>query len=93
MNAGTVRSLKGIILPYMGTPIAQTAQEQQGNISNVDFRDCDTLHVGSLHPLATESHLLEKCSPLQTATEASVIKDRLTGLSVGYGFVKFINHR
>ena len=58
----------------------------------VDFKDCDTLYIGNLHPLLTESQLLDICSPLQTITEAKIIKDRATDRSTGCGFLRFVDH-
>ena len=77
------------------TSIANAAhglQEALHSTTGPAFKTCDTLHVGNLLPLVRESQLLVFCSALQSATDAKVIRDKLSGMSAGYGFVKFVDH-
>ncbi|QHN80111.1 hypothetical protein HN51_057094 [Arachis hypogaea] len=47
------------------------------------------LYVGYLPPSIDKNRLIELFSPFGKITEADVIKDRTTGISKGYGFVKY----
>ncbi|KAK2983265.1 hypothetical protein RJ640_009279 [Escallonia rubra] len=53
-----------------------------------DLSDAN-LYVGYLPQSVDDSRLRELFSPFGKITEARLIKDRTTGLSKGYGFVKF----
>ena len=54
---------------------------------------CKSLYVGNLHPYVNEAMLQEIFSTLGPVLEVKVIKDKVTGMSAGYGFVKFLDHR
>lgn len=58
-----------------------------------DPAGCKSLYVGNLHPYVNEAMLQEIFSTLGPVLEVKVIKDKVTGLSAGYGFVKFLDHR
>jgi len=49
-------------------------------------------YVGNLHAFINETVLQDVFSMLAPVTEAKVIKDRQSGLSAGYGFVKLVDH-
>lgn len=55
--------------------------------------DAQSLYVGNLHPYVNEAMLQEIFSTLGPVLEVKVIKDKVTGMSAGYGFVKFLDHR
>ena len=54
---------------------------------------CKSLYVGNLHPYVNEAMLQEIFSTLGPVLEVKVIKDKVTGMSAGYGFIKFLDHR
>lgn len=57
-----------------------------------DPSTCRTLYVGNLHPFINESILKDVFSALVPVTEVKIIKDKQSGLSAGYGFVKLADH-
>ena len=57
---------------------------------NKETSDAD-LYVGYLPPTMDENRLAELFSPFGKIDKTKVIKDRATGISKGYGFVKFEN--
>lgn len=58
-----------------------------------DSSTCKSLYVGNLHPYVNEAMLQEIFATLGPVAEVKVIKDKVTGMSAGYGFVKFLDHR
>lgn len=50
-----------------------------------------SLYVGNLHPYVTETLLLGIFSSAGFVSDVKIIKDKLTGLSAGYGFVEFLD--
>ena len=64
-------------------------------ISNTGFdsSSCKSLYVGNLHPYVNEVMLQEIFATLGPVAEVKVIKDKVTGMSAGYGFIKFLDHR
>ncbi|KAL4191678.1 hypothetical protein AMTRI_Chr07g81750 [Amborella trichopoda] len=53
--------------------------------------DISKLYVSYLHPFMNSEHLIELFAPFGQIEDAIVIKDRVTGASKGYGFVKFVH--
>ncbi|KAK9813604.1 hypothetical protein WJX73_010245 [Symbiochloris irregularis] len=58
-----------------------------------DPSSCKSLYVGNLHPYVNEAMLQEIFATLGPVAEVKVIKDKVTGMSAGYGFIKFLDHR
>ena len=54
-----------------------------------DADDAAALYVGNLHPYVNEVVLHDAFAPLGAVAEAKIIKDRASGASAGYGFVRF----
>lgn len=52
-----------------------------------------SLYVGKLHPHVNEAMLLEIFSTLGAVQEVKVIRDKLTSLSAGYGFITYYDSR
>ena len=52
-----------------------------------------SLYIGNLSCFVTEERLRHIFSYLGKVAECKVIKDRMTGLSAGYGFVRFEEQR
>lgn len=52
-----------------------------------------SLYVGKLHPHVNEAMLLEIFSTLGAVQEVKVIRDKLTSLSAGYGFITYYDPR
>lgn len=52
-----------------------------------------TLYVGNLHPFVTEPVLQDIFATLGQVKEVKIIKDKVTGLSAGYGFVEYVDPR
>lgn len=52
-----------------------------------------TLYVGNLHPFVSEPVLSDIFCTLGPVREVKVIKDKVTGLSAGYGFVEYVDPR
>ena len=52
-----------------------------------------SLYVGKLHPSVNEAMLLEIFSTLGAVQEVKVIRDKLTSLSAGYGFITYYDPR
>lgn len=52
-----------------------------------------SLYIGKLHPSVNEAMLLEIFSTLGAVQEVKVIRDKLTSLSAGYGFVTYYDAR
>ena len=52
-----------------------------------------SLYVGNLNYYVDENTLSEIFSTLGRVAECKIIKDKATGLSAGYGFVRFEDHR
>ena len=46
------------------------------------------LYIGNLSPAATEADLQQAFTPFGTVTSATVITDRVSGVSRGFGFVE-----
>lgn len=65
----------------------------QSSIGPFDPTSCRSLYIGNLHPYVTESQLQDLFATLGSVSEVKVIKDKATGMSAGYGFVKFLDHR
>ena len=74
------------------------ADGDAGAGANGDAEDADadaaaaaaaSLYVGNLHPYVNEVVLHEAFAPLGAVAEAKIIKDRASGASAGYGFVRF----
>ena len=73
-------------------------QQQHPMLSTASFgpfdpSSCQSLYVGNLHPYVTESLLHETFSVTGPLSEVKIIKDKATGRSAGYGFVKYSDHR
>ncbi len=49
--------------------------------------------AGNLHPFLTEQGLLEICAETGGVVDVKIIRDKMTGMSSGYGFVEFEDHR
>lgn len=47
------------------------------------------LHIGNLTEATTAEELMELTKPFGVATSASIVTDRVTGISRGYGFIVF----
>lgn len=58
-----------------------------------DPSKCQSLYVGNLHPYVTETLLHESFSATGPITEVKIIKDKATGMSAGFGFVKYVDQR
>lgn len=58
-----------------------------------DPSKCQSLYVGNLHPYVTEALLHESFSATGPITEVKIIKDKATGMSAGFGFVKYLDQR
>lgn len=54
--------------------------------------DCQTLYIGNLHSYITEGQLQDLLSSMGSVSAVKVIKDKATGMSAGYGFIKFVDH-
>ena len=52
-----------------------------------------SLYIGNLSCFVSEDQLRHIFSYLGRVAECKVIKDRNTGMSAGYGFVRFEDHR
>lgn len=52
-----------------------------------------SLYIGNLSCFVSEEQLRHIFSYLGRVAECKVIKDRNTGMSAGYGFVRFEDHR
>ena len=81
-----------------GPPDAAPQQQHQQqtppappSIGPFDSSSCRTLYVGSLHPYVTEAQLQDLFGMPGSVAEVKVIKEA-TGMSSGYGFVKFVDH-
>ena len=61
--------------------------------ASFDPSNCKSLYVGNLHPYVNEAMLQEIFATLGPVAEVKVIKDKVTGMSAGYGFIKFLDHR
>jgi nucleolysin TIA-1/TIAR len=57
-----------------------------------DPASCKSLYVGNLHAYVTETMLQEVFAQIGPLVEVKIIKDKVTGMSAGYGFVKFYEH-
>ncbi|KAI8472361.1 MAG: hypothetical protein J3K34DRAFT_519833 [Monoraphidium minutum] len=51
------------------------------------------LYFGNLHPCVTVSALQDICSYFGAVDQVKVIKDKTSGVSAGYGFVKYADRR
>ena len=77
----------------------QTRQQQQqpmasnASLGPFDPSSCQYLYIGNLHPYVTESLLHDTFSATGSVTEVKIIKDKATGMSAGFGFVKYLDHR
>lgn len=65
--------------PGLGSTILKTGKEI----------DDTNLYIGYLPPTFDDDALIQLFSPFGSIVTAKVIKDRVTGLSKGYGFVKY----
>ena len=79
-------------------PQNQRQQQQQpltsgASLGPFDPSSCQSLYVGNLHPYVTESLLHDTFSATGPITEVKIIKDKAAGMSVGFGFVKYLDHR
>ncbi|DBA78486.1 TPA: hypothetical protein ACH3X2_007974 [Trebouxia sp. C0005] len=61
-------------------------------IGPFDPSSCRSLYIGNLHPYVAETQLQDLFSSMGSVSEVKVIKDKATGMSAGYGFVKFLDH-
>ena len=52
-----------------------------------------TLYLGNLHPYVTEVVLAGLFAGFEGIHELKIIKDRITGMSAGYGFARFVDVR
>ena len=52
-----------------------------------------SLYVGKLHPAVTEAMLHSIFATLGPVEEVKIIRDKLSGVSAGYGFVTYQDHR
>ena len=52
-----------------------------------------SLYVGKLHPAVNEAMLHSIFATLGTVEEVKVIRDKLSNVSAGYGFVTYQDHR
>ena len=58
-----------------------------------DPSTCKSLYVGNLHAQLTESLLQSAINQLGFhVQDVKIIKDKVSGLSAGYGFVGFLDH-
>ena len=58
-----------------------------------DPSNCQTLYLGHLHTQLTEAFVQNAISHMGFhVLEVKIIKDKVSGLSAGYGFVKFADH-
>ena len=81
-------------------PVNAALQQQHHNqlpaelpsVGPFDPSSCRSLYIGNLHPYVTETQLQELFSSMGSVSEVKVIKDKATGMSAGYGFVKFSDH-
>ncbi len=65
---------------------------EPSNIGPFDPTSCRSLYIGNLHPYVAETQLQDLFSSMGSVSEVKVIKDKATGMSAGYGFVKFLDH-
>lgn len=59
----------------------------------VEEDTCTTLYFGNLHPYVTVQALTDLCQYFGPVEHVKVIKDKATGASAGYGFVRFMDRR
>lgn len=52
-----------------------------------------TLYFGNLHPFVNQAALQDLCTYFGPVEHVKLIKDKHTGQSLGYGFVKFMDRR
>ena len=75
----------------------QQQQRQQPAESSAlgpfDPSSCRSLYIGNLHPYVTEPLLQEAFSAIGPIAEVKIIKHKATGMSAGYGFVQYFDHR
>uniref|UniRef100_A0A1D1XPF3 Branchpoint-bridging protein n=1 Tax=Anthurium amnicola TaxID=1678845 RepID=A0A1D1XPF3_9ARAE len=75
--------------PWVNSSGAGSAS-QAGLVNGVKKEYDETnLYIGYLPPTFDDDALIRLFSPFGTIVTAKVIKDRMTGLSKGYGFVKY----
>nr|XP_043631458.1 splicing factor-like protein 1 [Erigeron canadensis] len=76
-----------------GTNPALTGASAATSVLKPSLKDYDetNLYIGYLPPTLDDDTLIQLFSPFGEIVMAKVIKDRITGLSKGYGFVKYSN--
>lgn len=81
----------GMGLGYNGTQQGQQPNNFQSGIGSKFSKDHDdsNLYIGYLPPQIDDDGLIQLFAPFGDIVAVKVIKDRLTGASKGYGFVKF----
>ena len=77
--------------------LQQQQQQQQPAESTAlgpfDPSSCKSLYIGNLHPYVTEALLQDAFSAVGPIAEVKIIKHKATGMSAGYGFVQYFDHR
>lgn len=75
----------------IGGGTGNTSRPGLGSIVNSTEKEIDdaNLYIGYLPSTLDDDALIRLFSPFGDIVMAKVIKDRLTGLSKGYGFVKY----
>ena len=77
----------------------QEQQQQQQHFMDTpalgpfDPSSCRSLYIGNLQPYVSEPLLQEAFSAIGPVAEVKIIKEKSTGMSAGYGFVKYFDHR
>lgn len=81
----------GMVLGYSGTQHGQQLNNFQSGLGSKFTKEHDdsNLYIGYLPPQIDDDGLIRLFAPFGDIVAVKVIKDRLTGASKGYGFVKF----
>ncbi|KAL3147438.1 hypothetical protein ABBQ38_014500 [Trebouxia sp. C0009 RCD-2024] len=77
----------------------QQQQQQQQQMATASSRgpfdpsSCTSVYVGNLHPYVTEPLLHATFSAAGPISQVKIKKDKATGMSAGFGFVEYEDHR
>ena len=93
-----------IMVPPRGAPAARDSSQERGGLGagtsalpppalHNPPSTARSLYVGKLHPAVTEAMLHSIFATLGPVEEVKIIRDKLSGVSAGYGFVTYQDHR
>ena len=93
-----------IMVPPRGAPAALEGPQERGSLGagpsalpppalHNPPSTARSLYVGKLHPAVTEAMLHSIFATLGPVEEVKIIRDKLSGVSAGYGFVTYQDHR